>query len=286
VETFREAIIHRREEVEEREAKRLYALLFGPVEDLLHEKRLVVVPDGPLHYLPFAALSDGAFRLSERFSLSFAPSAGVLAFAMAAPRPKERTVLAFGNPDLKNRALELPGAQLEAVQVADLYPGSEALVGEKATETAARRHSPAFPILHFATHGEYSRADPLYSGLRLAADDRNDGRLEAAEIFSLDLHADVVTLSACRTGLGRVIRGGEVIGLNRAFLYAGTPRILSSLWNVGDESTRLMMLDFYRNLQLMPADRALQEAQLRLMGSERFAAAYYWAAFYLTGDWR
>jgi CHAT domain-containing protein len=286
VSDFREAILHRRESAEIRIAKRLYALLFGPVERLLHEKRLVVIPDGPLHYLPFSALSDGEFRLSERFSLSFSPSAGVLAFARAKTAPKKRSVLAFGNPDLKNRALDLPSAQMEAIQVAELYPGSKAIVGPRATETAARELTPSYSVLHFATHGEFSNEDPLYSGLRLAADDRNDGRLEAAEIFSLDLSAGIVALSACRTVLGLVTRGGEIIGLNRAFLYAGAPRILSSLWSVSDESTRLLMLDFYRNLQLMPADRALQEAQLRLMQSERFRAPYFWAPFYLTGDWR
>ena len=286
VSDFREAIVHRRESAEIRSAKRLYALLFEPAERLLHEKRLVIIPDGPLHYLPFSALSDGEFRLAERFSLSFAPSAGVLSFALGKTAPKKRSVLAFGNPDLKDRALDLPSAQMEAIQVAELYTGSKAIVGQRATETAARELSSSYSILHFATHGEFSNADPLYSGLRLAADDRNDGRLEAAEIFSLDLSAGVATLSACRTGLGLVTRGGEIIGLNRAFLYAGAPRVLSSLWNVSDESTRLLMLGFYRNLQLMPADRALQEAQQRLMQSERFRAPYYWAPFYLTGDWR
>ncbi len=278
---FREAITRRRKTDEP--AKRLYALLFRPVEDLLSEKRLVVVPDGPLYSLPFGAIGDGTLRLCQRFSLSFSPSAQALAFARTKFVPRKGTVLAFGAPDPEGHGPGSP-ADTEALQVAELYPGSSALVGARATETAAKRLSPDSSILHFAGPGEIKGS--LDSALLLAADGSNDGRLKAAEIFSLDLAADVVTLSRCGRKPGPMTRGAEGVALNRAFLYAGAPRVLSSLWRVKGESTRQMMLDFYRNLQLMPADRALQEAQNKLIRSERFRSPYYWAGFYLTGDWR
>jgi CHAT domain-containing protein len=141
-------------------------------------------------------------------------------------------------------------------------------------------------MLHFATHGEFSSADPLYSGIRLAPDSANDGRLEAAEIFGMDIQPSLVTLSACRTGLGKITNGGEIIGLNRAFIYAGAPSIVSSLWNVDDDSTARLMEIFYRELRTDPVDQSLQKAQLALLGSKDFSAPFFWAPFYLTGDWR
>ena len=267
-------------------SQELYDQLIRPVGTHLDAGRLIIVPDKALFYLPFAALHDGQAYLIERFSLAFTPSMGILKYARAKARPKTGRALALGNPDLGNPSMDLPSAQVEAQKVAGRYPGSRVYLRAQATETITRSAAARFDIIHFATHGEFSTADPLYSSLRLAADSENDGRLEAAEIFSLRISPWLVTLSACRTGLGVVTSGGEVIGLNRAFIYAGAPAVVSSLWSIGDESTAFLMEKFYENLKVMPRDAALRAAQVDMIYGGQYHRPFYWAAFYLTGDFR
>lgn len=267
-------------------SRELYDQLVRPVAAHLEADRIIIVPDNALFYLPFAALHDGQAYLIERFSLAYTPSMGILKYARAKARPKTGRVLALGNPDLGNPSLDLPSAQAEAQKVAGRFPGSRVYLGAQATETITRSAAARFDIIHFATHGEFSTADQLYSSLRLAADAENDGRLEAAEIFSIRISPWLVTLSACRTGLGLVTSGGELIGLNRAFIYAGAPAVVSSLWSIGDESTALLMEKFYANLKVMPRDAALQAAQVDMLYGGQYRRPFYWAAFYLTGDFR
>jgi CHAT domain-containing protein/tetratricopeptide (TPR) repeat protein len=264
----------------------LYDILIAPAKSWIMGNRLLIVPHDVLHYLPFGALYDGRSYLVENFSLVFAPSAGVMAYAQQKARPAKGPVLAFGNPDLGAAKFDLPHAQTESKAVAALFNGSAAYFRGEATETQARTLAGHYDILHFATHGEFSVSDPLYSGLRLARDGQNDGRLTATEIFGMDISPALVVLSACRTGLGVVTAGGEIIGMNRAFIYAGAPAILSSLWSVSDESTSNLMQNFYQNLKYMPKDEALQKAQKDMIGSKNFSRPFYWAAFYLTGAWR
>jgi CHAT domain-containing protein len=283
---FREAIFKKDPRASDALSQALYTLLIRPVEKHLQAGRLIIVPDNALFYLPFAALHDGRAYLIERYGLAYTPSMGILKFAQAKARSKSGRVLALGNPDLGNPDLALPCAQAEAQKVADRYPGSKVYVAKAATETTARTAASRFDIIHFATHGEFSTTDPLYSSLRLAADSHNDGRLEAAEIFSLRISPWLVTLSACRTGLGVVTNGGEIIGLNRSFIYAGAPAVVSSLWSIGDASTALLMEKFYENLKSMPRDAALRAAQVDMLQGGQFTAPFYWAAFYLTGDFR
>jgi len=283
---FRESIFNRAGERVDALASELYDQLVRPVAAHLEAGRIIIVPDNALFYLPFAALHDGQAYLIERFSLAYTPSMGILKYARAKARPKSGRVLALGNPDLGDRSMDLPSAQTEAQKVAGRFPGSRVYLGAQATETVARSAAARFDIIHFATHGEFSTTDPLYSSLRLAADAINDGRLEAAEIFSLRISPWLVTLSACRTGLGVVTSGGEVIGLNRAFIYAGAPAVVSSLWSIGDDSTAFLMEKFYDNLKVMPRDAALRAAQVDMIYGGQYRRPFYWAAFYLTGDFR
>ena len=113
-----------------------------------------------------------------------------------------------------------------------------------------------------------------------------DGTLTIADVFNLNLNANLVTLSACQTGLGKLLRGDEVIGLTRAFMYAGTPSVLSTLWSVADASTAHFMTLFYQALQKPGTDKgsAMQQAQLELM--KAYPHPYYWAPFQLLGDWQ
>lgn len=286
IRSLREAIFKKGDARVDTLARELYGQLVRPVATHLDADRIIIVPDKALFYLPFAALHDGQAYLIERFSLAYTPSMGILKYARAKARPKTGRVLALGNPDLGNPKMDLPSAQAEAQKVAARFPGSRVYLGAQATETVARSAAARYDIIHFATHGEFSTADPLYSSLRLAADSKNDGRLEAAEIFSLRISPWLVTLSACRTGLGVVTSGGEVIGLNRAFIYAGAPAVVSSLWSIGDESTAFLMEKFYENLKVMPRDATLRAAQVDMLYGGQYRQPFYWAAFYLTGDFR
>ena len=177
-------------------------------------------------------------------------------------------VLALGNPDLGDPSMNLRFAELEAKEVQELYPQSTVLLKKEATEEKAKSLSPQNDILHFASHAELSEEDPLSSAILLAKGGKEDGRLEVREIFGMDLHANLVVLSACETGLGKLSSGDELVGLTRAFIYAGTPSVMASLWNVEDSSTAALMASFYKNLKTMTKVEALRQAQLQLIRGE------------------
>jgi CHAT domain-containing protein len=155
------------------------------------------------------------------------------------------------------------------------------LVGERATEKAIKALSGGVGLIHFATHGELKEQDPLSSALLLTADGSDDGRLEVREIFRLKLNARLVVLSACQTGLGGLLRGDELLGLQRAFLYAGTPEVITTLWQVDDRATYVLMREFYENLKTHPTAQALRQAQTATM--RHFPHPFAWGAFGLTG---
>jgi len=153
-------------------------------------------------------------------------------------------------------------------EVKSLYPNSKILLKDAATKEIVQRQSPKHDILHFAAHTELSKDDPLSSAILLAKDGKDDGRLTVKEIFEMDLNADLVVLSGCETGLGKLSRGDEMVGLTRAFIYAGTPSVVASLWKVEDSSTAALMGSFYKNLKTMSKAEALRQAQLELIRSK------------------
>ena len=262
-------------------AQRLYADLVAPAQDLIQGKRLVVVPHGPLHYLPFAALHDGKEYLVDRFSLRMLPSATVLEFLKSAKVDETKGVLAVGNPDLGDPRLDLKFAEAEAKAVVAKVGAGRSLVRGEATETAVKPLMGQYRMLHFATHGVFSPAAPLESRLLLARDGQNDGQLTIGKLYSLQLDADLVTLSGCDTAMGQVANGDDVVGFTRGLLYAGARSIVSSLWEVDDEATGDLMVAFYENLRSLPQQEALRAAQRKL--KEQKPHPYFWAAFQLTG---
>jgi CHAT domain-containing protein/tetratricopeptide (TPR) repeat protein len=269
----------------EKLSTRLYAqLLAEPLKGAGEIRALGIIPHGSLHYLAFATLSDGRDYLIERSPLFHLPAASVLRYTLdRRPQEKNRKVLAIGNPDLGDKALDLPFAEREAATLRWNYPELTLLTREKATESWVRSHIHEFGIIHLASHGEFDPINPLFSSVRLARDPANDGRLEAEEIFGLDLKADLVVLSACQTGLGDLQRGDDVVGMNRAFLFAGTHALLSSLWRVSDVATAIEMKQFYRDYGRMNKAEALRKAMLHVKG--RYPHPGYWGAFVLTGDY-
>jgi CHAT domain-containing protein len=263
---------------------RLYRRLVQPLEPLLSRPNLLVVPHGALHYLPFNALHDGRRHLIERHRFRLLPSASVLAYLGERRPAKPAGMLAFGNPDLGDPRYDLVHAQAEALAVSAAVPRSRALLRRQATETAFKRLGPGFAYLHLASHGEFDPDRPLRSRLLFAKDEENDGSLTLGELYSLRLDADLVTLSACETGLGKISNGDDVVGLTRGFLYAGSGSVVASLWKVDDLATAHLMTRFYAHLADGDKREALRAAQLETKGA--YPHPFYWAAFQLTGNAR
>jgi CHAT domain-containing protein len=261
----------------------LYERLWKPIARHVSTEKVLVVPHGALHYLPFGALQEEGGRvLLEAHAIRLLPSASVLRFLRPPVEGKSSAILALGNPDLDDAKLDLAHAETEARAIAGSDAGSRLLVRKEASETNFKAAGSLFSRVHFASHGEFHPNAPLRSGLRLAADAANDGLLSVGELYSLHLDADLVTLSACETGLGDVAGGDDVVGLTRGFLYAGTRSIVASLWSVDDKATAELMQAFYANLGTMDKSQALRQAQLALRRT--YEAPFFWAAFQLTGQ--
>ena len=210
-------------------------------------RKLGIIPHGPLHYLSFATLYNGTEYLVDDFSIFYLPSASIYTYTKTRRNASKNTkVLAIGNPDLGTEALDLPFAEHEVESIRWNFPDITVLTGEKASESWVADNISRYGIIHLATHGEFDEINPLFSAIMLSKGEGVDGNLETSEVFGLDIRADMVILSACQTGLGKVTEGDDVIGLNRAFFYAGTHTIISSLWRVSDVSTAVLTKAFYR----------------------------------------
>jgi CHAT domain-containing protein len=283
-------------------AQRLYQTLVAPAQTALAgKKHLIVVPDAALYYLPFEALLAAApprngraeFRglpyLLQQWTVSYAPSASVLSNLR---RPREwggaKEIVAFGDPVYTEALPRLPDTAREIAAIAAAYrpPDAALFLRHAATETNVKQNPDLSRArrLHFAAHGLLNENRPQYSGLALGRDADEDGLLQVNEIFRLRLNAEIVTLSACRTGLGRELQGEGLMGLTRAFLYAGSASVAVSLWQVSDQSTADLMIDFYRQMAVMPDKAAaLRRAKEKLSQDPRFSHPYYWASFVLVG---
>ncbi len=265
------------------DAQSLYEKLIQPIEGMIGSKNLTIVPHGPLHYLPFNALYKKDGFLIDRYSIRVLPSASVMTFLKDRREDHAGNLLAFGNPDLGDPAYDLPGAQNEALAITKDQPKSRLLLRKQAIETAIKRFGDQFRYIHFATHGTFDAEKPLSSGLLLTGDSENDGTLIVGELYDLRLPADLVTLSACETALGKVANGDDVVGFTRGFLYAGTSSIVSSLWKVDDRATSILMQQFYKSLKETDKRSALRTAQLKVKDTYN-AHPYFWAAFQITGS--
>jgi len=213
---------------------RLQQILVDGVMRHLPSEKIYIVPHGILHYLPFQALfSDGRY-LIERHQIGYTPSASVLRYVLGTSKSRTKHLFALGNPDLGAPQLDLPHAEKEVQDIRKWFPKARVLTRQDATEAEFKQHAADFDILHIASHGEFNPEAPLLSCLRLGAGQGEDGRLETQEIFDLDLDAYLVSLSACNTALGKMTKGDELMGLTRAFIYAGKP-ICCAGDTVGDE---------------------------------------------------
>ncbi len=263
-------------------SRTLYRQIFALAAPSIKTKKLIIVPHGSLHYLPFAALSDGNDYLIDSFSIRMLPSASILNFLTERTKQAGRGALIFGNPKLDDPKYDLKFAQDEALAIGRIIPESKVLLRSEASKTNLQNFGSNYSIIHLAVHGVFDLDKPLNSALLLAADSNNDGLLRAGDLYNLSLRTDLVTLSACETALGKVATGDDVVGFTRGFLYAGARSLISSLWQVDDEATRDLMVNFYTNLSKMSKDEALRQAQLQ--AKKQYPHPYYWAAFLLTGS--
>jgi CHAT domain-containing protein len=284
-------------------AQRLIAPILDRVPEGAH---LVVVPHAILNYLPFELLPAEQDRsLVERNTISYAPSVSSFAYLRQRARTQggPSTVLVVGNPATRpappaeqrqtiewvGRLKPLPHTADEIRRIAAMFrPQSRLLEGASATEGALRSALPHVKVLHLATHALVDEERPDRSGLALTPGGAgNDGILQMREIYGLDLDAALVTLSACQTALGREVTGEGLVGLSRAFFYAGADAVTASLWSVNDRSTaELMTLVYGRLREGASIEAALAGAKRALLAGERTRHPYYWAAFIVTGNAR
>jgi CHAT domain-containing protein len=262
----------------------LYTVLVAPVEGHLEETgtrtsymagapaKLVIVPHGLLHQIPFHALFDGEAYLLERFEISYAPSAQVNSLCQEkAPRRSGKALVMSVADQL------IPAVEKETQAVARYLPGAEVLSDVRATTDALRRASSGCRIVHLACHGLFRADNPMFSSLKL-----HDGWLTAADVMQLDLTGALVTLSACESGRNEGFVGDEPVGLMRAFLGIGASSLVVSLWLVQDEATASLMERYYERLRdnARPAE-ALRAAQLAV--KDEYSHPHYWAPFILVG---
>ena len=265
-------------------SKELYDLLISPVKNYITNKKVCIIPHNILHYLPFSALYDGSKYLVEDYAIFYSPSATVLKYCFDKSRPDKNRFFGMGNPRLEKVAYDLPFAQKEVEQISNAFTNATAFYRKDASEERFKDLAENEELIHLATHGEYKSETPLLSNLRLSSSGKEDGKLEVHEIFDLDLNPNLVVLSACQTGMGKQSAGDEITGLSRAFIYAGTPSIITTLWSVNDKSTSDLMVSFYENYKNKSKIEALQTAQLEIM--KKYPQPFYWAPFCLTGDYK
>jgi len=303
-------------------AYQLYQDLIAPAAAALAGKTdLVIVPDGALYYVPFETLlskeaGDRSYAdlpyLLRGYSISYVPSASVLAglrspgleaaaagrkrlvafapFSMAAD---DGSQISSAERSQSGRSfLPLPASSREVSGITALYSGSalKFLAGDANEDEV--RHNPAVATaerLHFATHAQVDERHPELSGLVLApgTEEGGDGFLQVYEIFNLKLSAELAVLSACETALGKEVTGEGLVGLTRAFFYAGVPSVVVSLWNVVDGPTPDLMLSFYQDLDGPGGKaRALRQAKLTMISRRIYSHPAYWAPFVLVGEYR
>jgi CHAT domain-containing protein len=254
-----------------RMGEQLYRGLIAPLESRLGgRKRLVIVPFGVLHYLPFNLLRTPNGYLIEQYEIVILPSAALLTNPTPC-RPRAARVLA------NTWDARLPLTTSEGQQVQNLFGG------EFYSERAARYdvlQAPPCQILHIATHGEHRIHQPDFSYIQLA-----DRQLFTDDLLQLDLSYELVTLSACETGRAQVAPGDELIGLGRGFLYAGAGALVASLWRVDETITVELMERMYRALRAGASKAAaLQQAQRELLQREPELHPAFWSAFQLIGN--
>ncbi|SFB93693.1 CHAT domain-containing protein [Flexibacter flexilis DSM 6793] len=326
IRNIRQAIMVKSDEDFIPTSKKIYNEIWKPIQDILNENNnvnnIVIIPDGALLYLPFDALIKSKDKeliyLLNKYTIAYQYSAtlwsekrnpstansdaSLAAFAPVFGQKLDQwhpTQTLRGGRNVQNLmdVEPLPATELEVKKLDSLFASNKLrnkiYLRTQASEVAVKSQNLfRYKYLHFATHGIISDKNPDFSGLLLLRDSLsdNDGKLYASEIYGLRLNADLVVLSACESGLGKLIQGEGLVGLSRSFLYAGASNLSVSLWRVADEPTRLLMTYFYEyiitqsklNKPIRYAE-ALQQAKLKLIRTSPYNSPYHWSSFILIG---
>lgn len=269
-------------------------------------QRVVVIPTGRLGVIPFEPLLTaelpeefkGYSKLPyfiRKYAVHYEFSASLMYQKRDDKASSSASSILLCAPvrfPAKDRLMALPGTRNEVESIAALFDtksiDNNLFLDMQATEANVKKADLSkYAYLHFATHGIVDETDPELSRIYLQTNStEEDGNLFAGEIYSMKLGANLVTLSACQTGLGKIVKGEGVIGLSRALVYAGAKHLIVSFWNVSDESTALLMKDFYEQLlnnNALGLGESLQKAKLEMISNDKYAAPYYWAPFILVG---
>lgn len=253
----------------------LYTKLLKPLEKFIGFRRLVIVPHQDLNYIPFHALFDGFGYAIENREIIYAPSAGVLVHCLKKPLIDFKNILLFGAANQKN-----PQVRGEVLTLAQIFPDSESFLDEEATRKTLFEKAQKANILHLACHGQFRSDNPLFSSLQIG-----NGFLTVRDAYNLRLeNCGLAVLSACETGISKIAKGEEMLGLIRGFLSAGAPCLILSLWKVEDESTAELMKIFYQNLKKnQSVSAALRLAQCDML--KKYPHPFFWSPFFVVGRW-
>jgi len=283
-------------------AERLSALLLpknipGPISEL------VILPTGRLSIIPFEVLfvrklkKENSFAdfpyLLKKYNVRYEFSAALILQKSKNEASQETSIFLCAPVTFeKDGLVELPGTESEVKEISQLFSSknfrSTILTRQDADEKKVKDGTlKNFSYLHFATHGIVDETNPDLSRIYLhTSSESEDGNLYSGEIYNMDLNANLVTLSACQTGLGKISKGEGVIGLSRALVYAGSKNVIVSFWSVADQSTETLMKIFYRQVLNTPSQNfssSLREAKLNLINEGKYSSPYYWAPFILIG---
>lgn len=253
--------------------RELYSQLIAPVRARLKGEHLIVVPHEFLHQVPFHALCDKDEYLLDSFAVSYAPSASVYMQCRQRETNKTGLSLLLGISDS-----QAPEINKELRSIASSLPEAKVFIGRNASERTLREKAPQSRLIHIASHGQFRRDNPAFSGIRLG-----DTFLTLYDLYRLRMPVDQVTLSGCSTGINGIAAGDELIGLIRGFLFAGARSLLLTLWDVNDKTTAQFMKIFYERIFRYP-NRALAVREAMLELRQRHPHPYYWAPFVLVGD--
>ena len=302
---------HQPNQITQRQTTRNRPLTTGDRPPLIVQHEIISLPSAsvlavlrretagrPLAPKTLALVADPVFSSNDARIKSSNPSTSEKASTVQRERQERlnRAVEQSGVKTSDLRIPRLPGTRREAAAILEFVPETErkqSLDFEANRATVTSQELAQFRLIHLATHGLLNSTHPELSGLVLSLVDQQgmpqDGFLRLHEIYNLRLPADLIVLSACQTALGKEIRGEGLVGLTRGFMYAGTPRVVASLWKVDDKATAELMRHFYRAMLQEPRLRpaaALRAAQIEMLKQKEWAAPYYWSAFILQGEWK
>ena len=286
--------------------KFLYNVLISPIYADIKQKELIIIPDKLFFQLPFEllVLDNGKYLVEEK-NITYAPSLKIFKYLNNIKKEKnENFILAFGGVDYnypdndylvntfnlnREAAVYLPATLEEVEHIAEISPRSKLLIGEDASEKQLKKMSKSgellkYDIIHFATHANINKVNPELSNILLSYDKGEDGILTIDEILNLKINSDLINLSACSTGEGKIYSGEGVIGFMHAFILAGNNNFILSLWPIADHSTSIFMKRFYdltitNSLSYSDAINQTKNEFIRGEHGDKYRAPFYWAPF-------